>query len=229
MKICLFSDIHGNKIAFDAAVPQMIGTGADLIIFLGDICGYYFEAIKIWRRLRCIPNLIALAGNHDALFLQFVEQGFVPESYTKKYGPALAMLLRNNPDELEPFLNWLRGLRHSYYDPDGLYACFHGGPGEPATEYIYPDTTLPTIDAPFVFMGHTHCPMVRTDGRTIFCNPGSLGQPRHGSSASFAVMEFDDSNWHWDVRKVDFDREALIASFAVYGALPHYLIDILRR
>ena len=229
MRMILISDIHGNKFAFDAALKQMSKIEADYTIFLGDICGYYFDAIDVWRCLQRIPNLIALAGNHDALFLQFVEQGFVPNSYTEKYGPALNMLLKHDPAELDAFLNWLRGLYHFYFDADAQFACFHGGPNAPAIEYIYPDTDLPLIAIPFVFMGHTHCPMIRTNGETIFCNPGSLGQPRHGSFSSFAVMEFDSFGWDCSIHSVVYDREALIASFPPFEALPHYLIDILRR
>lgn len=229
MKICLLSDIHGNNHSFKAALPLMRNHNAKYTIFLGDICGYYFETIEIWRCLSNIPGLIALSGNHDALFLQFAAQGFVPAAYTEKYGPALSILLEHDPNELQLFLTWLKGLRHFYHDPAGRFSCFHGGPSAPATEYVYPDTPLPDSTVPFVFMGHTHCPMLRQGEGTIFCNPGSLGQPRHGSQASFAIMDLDNSRWQWDVYTVEFDREALIASIASRGALPHYLIDILRR
>ena len=39
MKICLFSDIHGNRYAFTVALPQIKKICADINIFLGDIAG----------------------------------------------------------------------------------------------------------------------------------------------------------------------------------------------
>jgi predicted phosphodiesterase len=229
MKICLFSDIHGNKHAFEAALPLILEKKADYNIFLGDICGYYFETIAVWRTLREMPDLIALIGNHDAFFLQFATQGFVPDAYTERYGPALKMLLAHDPVELSVFLDWLEGLSHFHHDPCGRFSCFHGGPNQAALEYIYPDTPLPEAAVPFVFMGHTHCPMAKAGDRSVFCNPGALGQPRHGSKASFAVVEIDEDAWQWNLHPINFDQEALISSLASFEPLPQYLTDILRK
>ena len=49
MKICLFSDIHGNGPAFEAAYTKLMGEQADLNIFLGDLCGYYFDELEILK------------------------------------------------------------------------------------------------------------------------------------------------------------------------------------
>jgi predicted phosphodiesterase len=68
MRICLFSDIHGNGPAVRAAHPMIMSEKADVHVFLGDLCGYYFDQNEIFILLQSIPNLVALKGNHDQFF-----------------------------------------------------------------------------------------------------------------------------------------------------------------
>jgi predicted phosphodiesterase len=54
------------------------------------------------------------------------------------------------------------------------------------------------IVADFIFLGHTHLPLLRVIGKTTILNPGSIGQPRHGDSrASYAI---------WDDGEIEFVR-----------------------
>lgn len=48
MKICVFSDIHGNGPAFRVAYEMIMSEKADINIFLGDLCGYYFDQKEIF-------------------------------------------------------------------------------------------------------------------------------------------------------------------------------------
>ena len=229
MKLCVFSDIHGNSSAFEAALPIILAEKADYNIFLGDICGYYFDTLRAWKLLQTIPNLIALAGNHDALFLSYAEQRSVPDAYTEQYGPSMNVLLTQPAEELSGFTQWMRGLSHSYHHADGSFSCFHGGPNQPATEYVYPDSPLPEVSSPVVFMGHTHCPMFRKTEATFFCNPGSVGQPRHGSFPSFAVVDTAREDFQFRIHRIPFDKDGFIGSLAPFAPYPKYLTDILRK
>ena len=229
MKICLFSDIHGNRYAFTVALPQIKKICADINIFLGDICGYYFEPITIWRDLLSLPNLIAILGNHDNFFLDCIKNNSVPESYTQKYGPALKFLIQNNSAEQKEFLQWIRQLKPHYTDPDGLFSCYHGGPASASSEYLYPDSPLPKTKERYIFTGHTHYPMLRTNGETIFCNPGSIGQPRQGGNPTFATLEIDGSHYEWELHQFSYDKASLLSSLAAHINLPPYLSNILQR
>ena len=60
MRICLFGDIHGNGPAFRIACKAIVAESADLNIFLGDLCGYYYDQLDIFDMLREIPNLGAI-------------------------------------------------------------------------------------------------------------------------------------------------------------------------
>ena len=47
MRICVFADIHGNGPAFRIAYDMILSEKAAINIFLGDLCGYYFDQKEI--------------------------------------------------------------------------------------------------------------------------------------------------------------------------------------
>ena len=106
MKICVFSDIHGNGPAFHAAVRGIISEKADINVFLGDLCGYYYDQMEILPRLRLIPNLIALKGNHDSLFLDIYHgDNNARRNYQRQYGKSMEQLLQSECHELAAWLS----------------------------------------------------------------------------------------------------------------------------
>ena len=67
MKILVISDIHGNLPAFDAVLVDA-GT-FDAVWCLGDLVGYGPQPNECVERVRGLPNVICLMGNHDAASL----------------------------------------------------------------------------------------------------------------------------------------------------------------
>jgi predicted phosphodiesterase len=108
MKICVFSDIHGNSLAFEAAHRMLLKESADVNLFLGDLCGYYFDETEAWRRLLTVPRLIALRGNHDNMFVEAADGDIsIQERYRADYGPSLELFLKKDHKDM---VAWIRGL-----------------------------------------------------------------------------------------------------------------------
>ena len=190
MKVCLFSDIHGNGPAFFSAYPRILSEDADLNLYLGDLCGYYYDQVEIFSALCEMPNLVCLKGNHDLIFAKLAkgDNGLRME-YLERYGRSMENLLEYGTDDFEA---WLDGLPLFYRDPGGKFISYHGSPSDFSQGYVYPDSDLNVfrqISEPFVFLGHTHYKMHRRSGKTRFINPGSLGQPRGGSWPTYAVVD----------------------------------------
>ena len=224
MKICFFSDIHGNYEAFSVGYKLLLAEHADLNIFLGDICGYYFDCIKIWAELKECPNLVTLLGNHDKFFLKNYHIGTIPVEYTQKYGPSLNMLLHSCSNE---FIEWLENAESSFADESEALFCCHGGPNDVLNQYIYPDSELPVVNAKYVVMGHTHYSMYRFQHGCHYGNPGSMGQPRDGSAPSFAVLR-TEQNGSWDIHHFSYDKTPLFKAMKEMR-VPEYLRQVLRR
>ena len=229
MRICVFSDIHGNGPAFRVAYDMIISEKADINIFLGDLCGYYFDQKEIFFMLQTIPNLIALKGNHDLIFLNIVtkKDEELRKAYLKRYGNSMENLLAQVTGELN---QWLSGLPESYIHADSGLAFYHGSPWDPLDGYVYPDTPLEKFsDYPFSFflLAHTHYPMVRTINDKLIVNPGSLGQPRHGGWPTYAVISYPSKKVIF--REISYDKTDLIRQIDKLDGSNQYLRKVLFR
>ncbi|HEY8565876.1 MAG TPA: metallophosphoesterase family protein [Beijerinckiaceae bacterium] len=67
MLIAIFSDIHGNREAFEACLDDAARLRADRTVLLGDYVGYGADPAWVVERVRGLvaAGAVALAGNHD--------------------------------------------------------------------------------------------------------------------------------------------------------------------
>ena len=228
MKICLFSDIHGNGPAFEAACGKLLDERADLNIFLGDLCGYYFDELEVYQELIRMPNLIALRGNHDNMFIAAAEGNEdIKDAYIARYGSSITKFLRK---VFHPLVAWLKTRPEVYMREDLDLACYHGSPMDHSGGYIYPDTGLDAIrdeQRSNIFLGHTHYPMCRFDGAKLVVNPGSLGQPRQNGWPTYAVITLPERKVEF--KEIMYDVDALISRIEKNGEMNSYLKDVLLR
>jgi putative phosphoesterase len=228
MKICVFSDIHGNGPAFRVAYDMILSEKADLNVFLGDLCGYYYDQLEIFTMFQNIPNLIAIKGNHDETFLRVINKNEgLRQTYIKKYGNSMENLLGENDEELT---QWLLGLPESYIHTDSGLAFYHGSPWDYMDGYVYPDSPLDKfLDYPSLLfvLGHTHYPMTRTINDKLIVNPGSLGQPRHGGWPTYALIE--DSLKKVVFREVPYEKPILLSRIDELDSNNKYLKEVILR
>jgi putative phosphoesterase len=228
MKICIFSDIHGNGSAFLSAYHKILSENADVNIFLGDLCGYYYDQIEIFRVIMKTPNLICIRGNHDQVFIRIASgDDNLRKRYLKQYGHSMENLLKKENSQL---LSWLASLPCSYSSSDKKFSCFHGSPDNFLEGYVYPDHALDCyndMQERFVFLGHTHYKMHRTCCGVHFINPGSLGQPRGGGWPTYAMVDSDTFEVFF--REVIYAKNALKSKISEMGDDNMYLNKVLCR
>ena len=229
MKICIFSDIHGNGPAFRVAYDMIISEKADINIFLGDLCGYYYDQKEIFNILQTIPNLISLKGNHDLIFLRIIinKDEELRQTYLKKYGNSMENLLVQTTGELN---QWLSDLPESYIHDDSGLAFYHGSPWDFLDGYVYPDSPLEKFlnyPASLFVLGHTHYPMMRTIDDKMIVNPGSLGQPRHGGWPTYALIEYPSKRVVF--REVPYNKSALLSRIDELDSNNKYLKEVILR
>ncbi|MFQ5456576.1 MAG: metallophosphoesterase family protein [Nitrospirota bacterium] len=210
MRLLILSDIHSNL----SALKLIDDEEYDYLICLGDLVDYGpfpKEVIDIIRS-RAYKSV---RGNHDNALGYGQDCGC---SYRFKH---LSIATR---EYQKPLLNkedidYLRGLplRENFELMGYRFFIAHASPKGDLFTYLRPDTDdeiwkreIEGIDADFIFVGHTHVPLIKyIDGKKIV-NPGSLGQPRDKSArSSYAIWEDGEVYLRRRAYNIDSTIEAL--------------------
>lgn len=221
MRILIISDIHANLTALEAVLADA-GT-FDAAWCLGDLVGYGPDPNECVERIKELPGLQCVLGNHDAAAVGSIDiDAFNPDArktvmWTHDHlTPANTEYLQNLPERLD--------LEH--------ITLVHGSPFRPVWEYLL-DTRSATIsfeffDTAYCFVGHTHLPVIyllpdtRLTAQLIvpehvsqmtlapraILNPGSVGQPRdRDPRAAYAMLDLADYAWEW--HRVEYDIQSV--------------------
>lgn len=210
MKIVFFSDAHGNQYAVRKFFNEKIVKDSDLIVFGGDVFGYYYGAKEILSLLQK-NNVYCILGNHDKMFLDLLDGNIELEYLVDRYGSTYQKMKNEvNALEQEYIRSW-KSMHHMKID--GLNLVFvHGTIDKNLEGRIYPDTIIEdeTIykNIDYVFGGHTHHKMMKRAGDCTIVNPGSIGQQRDGKGCSYTL--FDTKTREVEYHVVDYDVSQLI-------------------
>ena len=190
--IALISDIHGNFTALKEVLRAIDELNIKEIYCLGDIAGYYPQINECCEELRK-RNIQSLLGNHD---WYMVSNTLCPRSKS-----ANDCLRYQRGIITSENLKWLSSF--PVHKTIKNLALVHGGWNNPIDEYIVlSEEYFESIPDTFFASGHTHKQMIKQFGKKVYCNPGSVGQPRDGNNkAAFAV--FDGKNF--ELLRTDYD------------------------
>ena len=222
MIIGLLGDSHGNAEAYEQGVAVLRAAGAARIYFLGDAVGYIpgRSAVEAVRTSGATP----ICGNHDAMVLS----GQIDPTKDGIYRHEQTAKLLSSDDRAF-MAGWPLQLEVS--TAAGPLLLVHGSPSDPLHGYVYPDTDLnlfERVDHPFVFMAQTHRPFVRSGGRTLFVNVGSVGLPRDSGELGAACL-FDDEEGEATIVRFDITSATATALARCDGVAPEVLATFARR
>jgi predicted phosphodiesterase len=209
MRILVISDIHANLTALDAVLDhagQVDGTWC-----LGDLVGYGPDPNECIERIRSLPNLRCLVGNHDHAAL-----GLIPIS---RFNADAQLGIKWTKEALsEDNRAYLKSLPAIITENN--FTLSHGSPREPIWEYILDvhlaDVNFGLISTDYCLIGHSHLPLIfyRATNHAytvplpipdteplnlkprMIINPGSVGQPRDlDPRAAYAILDLDAMTW----------------------------------
>lgn len=214
MRLAVVSDIHGNLMALDAIVTDLDSQGVDEVWCGGDIGWAGPWASECITRVRGY-GWKTVRGNADVWITgdpQTIEDPAERERF-ERTAEAHAI----SPDDAK----WLLGLPLGVTGPGSLLLV-HGTPESPFTA---PQPDAPASEfAPYedqaalVIYGHVHKAFVRRLGDgTLVANPGSVGLPMDGETASYLIVDATGPEIILRHRRVGFDRRAGIAQAKTMG------------
>lgn len=207
MHVGLCSDIHGNLVALEAVLSEMVGD-VDLILCAGDVVGYNpwpAECVKTLRE-RSIPTV---AGNHDRMVTS--DRNFIGNQM------AAAGVEHARRELDEDALAWLADLPVELTAVEDRIHVVHGHPDDP-DRYTYPAQFNQGMlgDADVLVMGHTHVQHHEVYDEGVVLNPGSVGQPRdEDPRAAYAIVDMDELRV--EERRVEYDIEAVAEAVEAAG------------
>ena len=204
MKLLILSDIHGNREALQAVFRYMDSTyRIDACALLGDIIDYGMhsnEVVQILGNMK-YPVVCNIRGNH--------EHAVITEDYSMfstERGRQCAKYTRSvlKPQTWDYLKNVMAGSGRNVLMLDGKKClAVHGSLEDNYWISIRPGQNLADYGMyDYVFSGHSHlphfmeifyeadAPAYRNKKKTVFINPGSVGQPRNlNPMAQCAVLD----------------------------------------
>lgn len=221
MKVAILSDVHGNLAATEQVVAYLHAGQVSGLLLLGDLIDYGMHSNEVVALIRSLPYPVFcnIRGNH--------EQAILTEAYERfssDRGRDCARYTRSVLSEgtWEYIRQQMAGSGMCEFTLGGK-ACLavHGSLTDVYWKSILPGQELSAYRAyDYVFSGHSHLPHVfevfhavedpanRNRKKTVFLNPGSVGQPRNLSPmAQFAVLDTESGEVHMVRLPYDIARE----------------------
>ncbi|MEP7198392.1 MAG: metallophosphoesterase family protein [Chloroflexota bacterium] len=211
MRICIFSDTHGNLSALDAVLADMQPRGPfDLTVMAGDLALFGPRPAETIDRIRAMGCLV-LMGNTDQYIVQNAQGA---------YDWIRAQLGAER-------LHYLAGLPFAYaVQPQAgheLLIC-HANPKD-LEDHLRPDrpeaevrALLDGVSAEVIAFGHIHTPYIRTVGAHTLFDIASVGLPRDGDTrAAYGIAAWTRNGWQLEHRRVAYDVEAVVADMRASG------------
>lgn len=228
MRIIILSDIHANVTALEAVLADMEAVGSyDAIAILGDLVNYGPRPNEVIDKVLQLstPVIVNLWGNHE----YSIFGGSLDRFATDRGRAVLKYTNTILTQESRTFLHEKmthEGCRRIVVD-EKSFLFVHGNIDDPYWGKFGIDkmNDVRYAEYDYVISGHSHIPhyvemffasdnvKYRNKKRTIFINPGSVGQPRnHNPYAQYGIL--DTLTGNYEHRSVWYDVEKEQALFS---------------
>jgi len=217
MRLVVFTDVHANLPALDAALSSIRQHGYDVLVHTGDAIAIGPFPTECMDRLLSLPNAHLLMGNHDFWFAHGLPE---PQSPWMSDGEVLHQHwthARLDP-KLKPVVaQWKYVLTETF---DGVTISFMHYPltskqelmpvvQQPIAEEL--DHMFAEYPGELMFFGHHH-PASDVQGRARYINPGSLGCAKT-AVARYCVIDIEKSHYTVEHKSIPYDDAVLFEAF----------------
>ncbi|MDR6552204.1 metallophosphoesterase family protein [Paenibacillus qinlingensis] len=236
-RIAVISDIHGNFEALLAVIEDIKKFNVDEIICLGDIIGYGPNPNECLELLLSRSNIKLILGNHESMLI-----GETSSENCSQLGKKSCDWTNNIVKS--DYLSEINSLFKENFEKDSILFTHASYPYNLEWKYAYNEKTYhqnfemeQVNQYNLIIFGHTHRPQIyvksTADGNeiitkiihnfkykilkgdsTIFCNIGSVGQSRDGSTkASYVLLTLEQNEITILFRRVKYSY------FTVYNKI----------
>jgi len=214
--VAVISDIHGNTPALNAVLND-IPPDVDTILCLGDIVGYNAEPKACLETVRDVCEHI-VRGNHDRDIKnpeKYRASAWSPSSGNRAVRKGLQLA---NEQLSQDDIEWVTTLPDTkLVCSERIFMC-HSHP-EQTDKYTkkrdFPSVaTYMDLSTEVLLLGHTHqqasVNMSKFDRHGWVVNPGSVGQPRDGTTAKYALLGFHNAHTEVELHSVSYPISEIV-------------------
>ncbi len=221
-KIIVLSDIHANLTALRAVIDDFESKYVpDAIAILGDIVNYGMRPNEVISKLELLEKkyyfICNLRGNHE----QAIMDGDVERFSTSRGAEMLRFTAENLSKESLCYIS-KKLLNPLFHDKENDIIFIHGSSKDPLWGKITFEEMNDSCYSAYnyVISGHTHIPhyyevfysnedlKMRNKKKTIFLNPGSVGQSRnHNPFAHYVYIDISSQTIHMNAVNYDIENE----------------------
>ena len=204
MRLALLSDIHANVTALKAVLEEIAQRRVDKFVLLGDLVNYGMRPNEIVDMIRGMDDqfVAKIWGNHEKAVMDndttrfATDRGRAILHYTQKHLSQVSIDFINNKMNRDGTCS---------LEIDGKkFLLVHGILGDPYWGKFTPAelSREEYAEFDFVLTAHSHVchyfevlfkadsPSTRNKKKTVFINPGSVGQPRNiNPCAQFGILD----------------------------------------
>lgn len=227
MRRAILGDIHGNLIALESVVKDLEQHSPDEIWCVGDL-GWLGP-----RANECIAFVReagwpTVKGNTDVWIAGD------PQTVSGEQDRQTFIGIAGAHDVSDDDARWLISLPLGHSGA-GSMLMVHGTPESPFSAPM-PDDPPASFSsyqgrAGLVVYGHVHVPFVRRlPDHTLVANPGAVGLPADGPTASYMLVDQHGTDWTIRNCRVDYDVDAVIEqSREMAGPASERFLALLQR
>lgn len=225
MEIAVFSDIHGNYVAFEQCVNYALACNINTFIFLGDYLGefsYPQRTMEMIYALKEKNTCFYVRGNKEDYWINRRNDN----NCEWKDGNRTVGAMRYCYDNLtEKDMDFFQGLSASqeinFKNTSAILAC-HGSPDRNNEKMLPDDNKTKQIveecSCKYILCGHTHLQGAIRHGGKVVLNPGAVGVPLHsGGKAQFMILHQNMQEWEHEFISVSYDKEKVIKEMGESG------------
>ena len=207
--IAIMSDIHGNYEALKQVLYKIDEMKITEIFCLGDVVGYYSQVNECCNELRK-RKVKCVMGNHD----WYLISGTLCQR-SRSVNDCLDYQRKIITEENRKWISTFPAIIKEHE-----ISMVHGGWINPIDEYLKPrNEYFRNIEGNIFCSGHSHIQQTRIYEEKIYCNPGSVGQPRDGDNrAAFATYDGEKFVLH----RVEYDIAQVGKLMDLVGFNPYY-------
>jgi predicted phosphodiesterase len=220
-KIVVLSDVHANLSALEAVIGDFEKKYCiDGVAILGDLVNYGMRPNHVISRIMNLGKkytvLCNLWGNHEHSLITNCTDKFSTDR-----GVAILDFTRSKLESETLKYIKLEMNQNGYKIMNENVLFIHGNLKDPFWGGLSPSDIVDDYSQfDYVFSGHSHIPhnfqkfykddnkVMRDKKRTVFLNPGSVGQPRnHNPLAQYLYVDLQENQFHFNSVKYDIECE----------------------